>query len=156
MIRLKDGLCVQCNDDKLRPVIGKKEKALCVNHYNSRWRANAKPIEDKSDSRILEDKIYTPVRLIFLKDNPFCAAKLEYCSGRPDTVHHTKGHNQYYLDVETWLPVCLSCHRWLELNPVKAKELGLSQDRLTTTKIVLPFNIKCENSLHKLRKLQST
>lgn len=151
-IPLKNGLCVACNDGIPKPVIGKREKALCGNHYYGNLRAKSNPIPKKSDTRIDEDKIYMAVRKVFLNDNKKCVVKTENCSGAAETVHHTKGHDQYYLDVETWLPVCLNCHRPVEINPDWAKEHYFSQDRLTPFKIALPFDLKIENSIRKLEQ----
>lgn len=149
-IHLKNGLCGECNDGKQKPVIGKRDKALCVNHYQNRLRANSNPIEKKSDKRIDEDKIYYAVRAVFLNDNKLCVANLVGCQRRATEVHHTKGHGIYYLDVETWIPLCENCHRWLESHPNAAKALIMSQDRLTKNKAVLPFNLIYENSIRKL------
>jgi len=68
----------------------------------------------------------------FKKDNPHCKAKVnEYCTERTDDPHHMRGRGDYLLVVETWLPVCRSCHSYIEAHPQEAKEKGWSESRLT-------------------------
>lgn len=70
----------------------------------------------------------------FKKDNPECKAKVnEYCTKLTDDPHHSKGRGIYLLDVSTWVPVCRSCHSYIEAHPKEAKEKGWSESRLATT-----------------------
>lgn len=67
----------------------------------------------------------------FKKDNPKCKANVnEYCTKNTEDPHHTRGRGKYLLDVGTWLPVCRSCHIFIEANPEIAKERGWSESRL--------------------------
>ncbi len=55
--------------------------------------------------------------------DPFAAA---YCEGKADeNPHHMMRRGPYLNDTSTWLPVCLSCHRWIESHATKSRELGL-------------------------------
>ena len=66
----------------------------------------------------------------FLVKNLFCQARLEGCTINATDVHHKAGRSKNYLDVLTWLAVCRTCHQWIELNAIAAKEMGLSTSRL--------------------------
>lgn len=69
----------------------------------------------------------------FKKDNPECKANVnEYCTKTTDDPHHKKGRGKFLLDVSSWLPVCRSCHQFLEQHPKEAKEKGWSESRLAT------------------------
>jgi len=41
-----------------------------------------------------------------------------------------EGRGENHNKISTWLAVCRNCHRWIEENPVEAKELGFSRSRL--------------------------
>lgn len=76
-------------------------------------------------------RIYKKVREKYLSDNPNCQAKLIICSYDATEIHHKKGRIGNLLqDDNYFLAVCRSCHRWIEENPAKSKELGLSLSRL--------------------------
>lgn len=76
-------------------------------------------------------RIYKKVREIYLNDNPNCEAKLQGCSYEATEIHHKKGRVGNLLQDDFYfLAVCRCCHVWIEENPVKAKELGLSLSRL--------------------------
>jgi len=93
-------------------------------------RTCIKPISVKM-SKLLQG--YRRLRKIFFNEpkNCVCKAKLPGCLGIATDIHHKKGHNIYFLDISTWLPVCRLCHKWIEEHPKEAKELGLSESRLT-------------------------
>jgi len=76
------------------------------------------------------DAEYSKRRGVFLTDYPMCQAALPGCTGRSTDVHHKKGRGKYHNDVSTWLSVCRTCHNWIELNPIEAKELGFSIKRV--------------------------
>lgn len=87
-----------------------------------------------SAKRALLNEEYFKLVEQFKKDNPKCKAKVnEYCTETTDDPHHTKGRGKFLLTVDTWLPVCRSCHIWIEANPKEAKEKGLSYSRLAKT-----------------------
>ena len=72
------------------------------------------------------------LRKKFLELHPFCKAHLSGCMLRATDVHHPFGRGgDHYLKVEEWIPLCRACHKFVEENPLIAKELGLSHDRLT-------------------------
>jgi hypothetical protein len=87
---------------------------------------------------------YSSLRKQFLSkpENQFCKAKIPgICMGYRVqglnlTIHHQKGRIGNNLnDTSHWLPCCLSCHNFIESNPLIAKELGFSENRLTNEEI---------------------
>jgi hypothetical protein len=90
------------------------------------------PIKKKSEKRKNDEKVYKELRKNFLNENPYCKAQLPGCTGMATECHHSKGRvGKNYLDVNTFVALCHACHVFVELNPVIAKELGLSQSRLS-------------------------
>ena len=45
-------------------------------------------------------------------------------------MHHKRGRNKYYLDVNTFLAVCDECHKYIENHPEEAYQKGFSESRL--------------------------
>lgn len=85
-------------------------------------------------SKKQQDKnfIYTRKRKKFMEKHLHCQARLSMCTFRATQVHHKRGRiGDNLLDQKTWLAVCASCHKFIEENPAKAKDLGLSENRLT-------------------------
>jgi hypothetical protein len=131
--------CAGCNLDK---VIWKNSegKKYCKDCWHSqeiiKSPSNKRPIKPKSDKKDVLDVLYSKMRREFLNEpqNSTCRAKLPGCMGQFKenlTVHHTKGRGLYYLDRSTWIPLCLSCHEWVETHPKEAREMNLSQSKLT-------------------------
>lgn len=88
-------------------------------------------IPAKSEKRIDQDRVYAKLRAKFLKKNPFCKARLTGCAKVAQDVHHSKGRvGDNYLDEKKFVAVCRNCHTIIESEPVKSKELGLSENRL--------------------------
>ncbi len=84
-----------------------------------------------SVKREKQNKEYLKLRNVFLEENPICQAKLKGCTNEATECHHKKGRIGLLLtDLNNFLSVCHSCHSWIELNPLKAKELGFSKSRL--------------------------
>ena len=95
-----------------------------------------KKIKTVSNKKQAQDILYSRMRKDFLEnpENSTCKAKLPGCLGvfkQNLTVHHTKGRGKYYLDTATWIPLCLSCHEWVETHPKKAREMGLSGSKVS-------------------------
>jgi hypothetical protein len=52
---------------------------------------------------------------------PIC----EVCGKAKSTdVHHRKGRGRFYLDVDSWLSTCRSCHDRIHSSPIWAREKG--------------------------------
>ena len=93
-----------------------------------------KSIPKFSKKREEENEIYFELREKFLVLKKNCEAGLPGCTKIPTQVHHGAGRvGSNFLNLETWLAVCRMCHRKIEMNPIEAKELGLSVSRLQKT-----------------------
>lgn len=91
-----------------------------------------KQIARFSKKRAKAERSYTVLRKEFLETHPECEAKLKVCTVEATQVHHKKGRiGDDLLDERHWLACCGACHAWIELNPKSAKELELSESRLT-------------------------
>jgi hypothetical protein len=131
--------CAGCNLDKViwKNYLGNKYCKSCWQSQETpKVPSNKKPIKPKSDKKDVLDVLYSKLRKEFLNkpENATCRAKLQGCLGMFKenlTVHHTKGRGRYYLDMTTWIPLCLSCHEWVETHPKEAREMNLSQSKLT-------------------------
>jgi hypothetical protein len=132
----------KCSSCELDKVIWKNSqgKKYCKDCWYSqevvKLPSNSRPIKPKSDKKDVLDVLYSKMRKEFLSEpsNSTCRAKLPGCMGQFKenlTVHHTKGRGLYYLDKKTWIPLCLSCHEWVETHPKEAREMNLSQSKLT-------------------------
>ena len=84
-------------------------------------------IKQVSLKRKTENDEYLRRRRIFLAKNPFCAVT----GNRATEVHHMKGREGgLLLDERYWLAVSREGHVEIENNPVWAKEMGYSLNRL--------------------------
>lgn len=95
-----------------------------------------KSIKQVSDKKRLLDAQYTKLRKEFLEktENSTCYAKLPgTCMGgfkQQLTIHHKNGRlGENYLNTDTWIPLCMSCHHWVEVHPKEAREIGLSETK---------------------------
>jgi hypothetical protein len=128
MIQAKLKKCAGCSQLKHIWKSDKKDK-----YCKECWYTIEKPksISPVSAKRRVEMDEYSKKRTAFLIVNPHCKAKLVGCTGVATDVHHKVGRTgDNYLNMNTWLAACRSCHSWIELNPDAAKELGFSESRL--------------------------
>ena len=128
MIQAKLKKCAGCNNLKHIWKSHGKEK-----YCKECWFSIEKPksISPVSKKRQVEKDDYTKLREAFLLAKPNCEAKLVGCTTKSTDIHHKAGRvGENYLKIGTWLSACRNCHRWIEDNPVEAKELGFSESRL--------------------------
>ena len=128
MIQAKLKKCAGCSQLKHIWKSEKKDK-----YCKECWYTIEKPksISPVSKKRQVEMDEYSKRRLAFLALHSSCQAKLVSCTGKATDVHHKAGRvGDDYLNMNKWLAVCRSCHGWIEINPVEAKELGFSESRL--------------------------
>lgn len=127
MSKLKQ--CTGCTEMKvIWKSVGKRDKFCKECWFKQEPPKKAAPVSKKMKENI---STYTKLREAFLVAKPKCEAKLVGCTGISTDVHHKAGRvGENYLKIGTWLAVCRSCHRWIEDNPLEAKELGFSQSRL--------------------------
>jgi len=123
----KKKLCSGCNTEQyIWRTIGRDRYCkACAGRITP-----AKPIPAKSSRKASEDDSYSKLRKDYLTLHPMCKAQLPNCSSGATDVHHKKGRGKYYLITTTWIPLCRTCHTWIETHPIEAKELGFSEDRI--------------------------
>lgn len=118
---------------------GKKYCKNCYLKHKNRCvqdKASTKPtkkqyrIPSKSSKKAKLDIAYSILREQYLKAKPMCEAHLpSICTKISIEIHHSKGRGIYQNDTTTWVAICRACHNFVENNPEKAKELGLSKSR---------------------------
>lgn len=148
----KTGTCYKCRETGNRenkPLIGnlcytsepfhyqkhqeEKKAGYAKKTLERQKEKEVKPIAVRSKKRAKEEREYSVKAKAFKLANPDCAARLKGCTGGTTDIHHQGGRSgEMLLDEFYWLPVCRSCHSWIELNPKAAKGLGLSVSRLET------------------------
>lgn len=93
-----------------------------------------KEVAKVSDSQKEILRQYKKVRAQFLKEHPFCEAKLPtVCTKIATQIHHKKGKvgSEDYLNPDHYLATCHGCHDVIEKNPAWAKQQGFSVSRLS-------------------------
>jgi hypothetical protein len=91
-----------------------------------------KPIRKVSRKQAREKRKYLSARIKYLIEHVHCEAKLPGCENMTTEVHHKVGRiGENLLNEKKWLAVCRPCHVFIEQHPVAAKQLGLSESRLT-------------------------
>ena len=101
-----------------------------------------KPINKFSKKNAPIQRRYTPLRIAFLSktENKYCVIKSEKCTHLANTIEHSRGRGDYYvdewaekndkpltLDERFWKPACLNCNLELENNPELSKAHQLSK-----------------------------
>lgn len=78
----------------------------------------------------------------YLKEHPFCEAKIEGCTKVAIDVHHMKGKasEELLLDKNFFLATCRNCHTAIEANPAWAKQNGFSLSRHSKKVVTNPSN----------------
>lgn len=93
-------------------------------------RKRLNPVSKKQGKRNRE---YSKERKRFLEEGDMCEARLEGCTGLATDLHHPLGRiGDRLTDVNKCKKVCRNCHNRIESEPVMAKQLGLSESRLTS------------------------
>jgi hypothetical protein len=90
-------------------------------------KTKIKPVSTKQAKALTE---YAKVRKEFMSKHLYCQAKLEGCQTVALDVHHTLGRGANLTNVDTFLAVCRTCHRFIEDNPTEALKMGFSKSRL--------------------------
>jgi len=134
-VKLKS--CDGCGENK---VIWKNDSSnkYCQSCWNKIKYSNKKshkkilkPIPPRSSKRINLDKEYNQLRKIYLTKNGLCQAALPNCTHNATDVHHKKGRGRHYLEVDTWMAVCRTCHIYIETHPVEATDLGFRDSKIS-------------------------
>lgn len=127
MIAAKLKTCAGCNELKHIWKSHKKDKYCKECWYKMEPPKKVAPISTKMKKTMDE---YSKKRIAFLALNTKCEANLVGCTKTATDVHHKVGRGENHNNISTWFAVCRSCHKWIEENPVEAKELGFSESRL--------------------------
>jgi len=86
-----------------------------------RQKSKRKRIKPLSDKRKKQNAEYKIVRDQYLIENPVCVR----CPAKATEVHHANGRRgKRLIDVDYFVEVCRTCHRWIHDNPKEAKENG--------------------------------
>jgi hypothetical protein len=89
-------------------------------------------IARRSKKRSKQERLYTQLRKDYLNEQPFC--EVDGCDSDSSEIHHMAGRvGELLTDVTKFLAVCRPHHRYIEANPIEAKEKGYSLSRLSTT-----------------------
>jgi hypothetical protein len=128
MIQAKLKKCAGCSQLKHIWKSHKKDKYCKECWYSIEKPKSIAPVSKKRQVAMDE---YSKRRIAFLALHTTCQAKMPGCTALSTDVHHKIGRTgDNYLNMNTWLAVCRSCHSWIETNPAAAKELGFSESRL--------------------------
>jgi hypothetical protein len=127
MIQAKLKQCAGCNKPKHIWKSHGKEKYCKECWYDIEKPKSIAPMSKKMKETVDQ---YSKIRTAYLTVNTLCKAGLQGCAGAATEVHHKAGRGENHLRIATWLPVCRPCHTWIELHPIEAKELNLSETRL--------------------------
>lgn len=121
---MKDTICKYCNS------VNKHFSFQCRLKPKKNTKSKVKkPIAKFSDKKLSELKEYRKKRDIFLKQNNKC--EFPGCESTDITCHHSEGRIGANLtDVSKFKALCWPHHKYCEENPLEAKKLGLSKDRL--------------------------
>lgn len=113
---------------------------ICKNghYYSGDWchicqeplpKKKPKGVNKVSKKRIEVNKEYLIVREQYLKIFDVC--EVENCFNPSTEIHHISGRSgELLVDVNNFLAVCRTCHQYIELNPVWAKQQGYSKSRV--------------------------
>jgi len=106
----------------------RQQKITGIKPDNKKKKKWMSPVSEK---RKIENDEYKILREQFLKEHPYCECGRDGCRKRSVEVHHSAGRvGKNFLDVSTWKAMSRVCHQWAELNPIEAKEIGVSQNRI--------------------------
>lgn len=108
----------------------KEEKHLAK--QSERQIKKQKPVKIAPISRNRQEalKKYRRLRDKYFEENPVC--EFPGCNSREITLHHMRGRIGAFLtDKRYFKSLCWNHHRFVEENPTEAKELGLSESRLS-------------------------
>lgn len=76
-----------------------------------------------------ENRLYSKLRLEFLKEHPFCQVHTIRMIGGmepSEDIHHSRGRgNKLLTDTRFFLATCRVCHDWIHANGKEARRLGL-------------------------------
>lgn len=121
----------QCKSGCGLPVFSKGLCNRCWKvSYGKPIKRAAKSIAPVSDKRKAQNKQYSNLRKLFLKDHAACEISLKGCTGTATEVHHAAGReNARLLDVKNFKAVCRTCHVTITEHSAQAIKKGWSKRR---------------------------
>jgi hypothetical protein len=104
----------------------------------TRLKRSTKPIRRSTPKRAREKSQYSRKCAAYKRKHPWCAAcealsrfnpmPVGIC--RTSDVHHKMGREgDLLLDERFWMPVCRTCHDWIEDHGREARRLGFVLDK---------------------------
>lgn len=143
MIQAKPKTCSSCNE---LTILWKSNPKLCKQCYHvlkskgdissskptspSLGKVSKGSIKSVSDKMLISLREYRKVRDVYMNDHTIC--EHPECSSPSTELHHKKGRvGKLLTDSRYFCALCHDHHEWAEKNPILAKELGLSVDRLS-------------------------
>jgi hypothetical protein len=132
----EDGLVAICNAADLKTehvddvwIVLKSDLTPLLRVRSSIVVKAVEPIKKVSSGHLKKLAVYRVVRDEYLAEHPVC----EYlgCNSTNITLHHKAGRcGSYLTNKDFFCSLCDKHHRFAELNPLHAKAIGLSEDRL--------------------------
>lgn len=127
---MKMGYCPICGNTEPKPIVG----GFCQYHY---WTSKKKPLERKpvkipkvSAKQLDNLKKYRRARDKYFEEYPIC--EFPGCNSNKVTLHHSRGRvGSFLCDKRYFKSLCWPHHQWCEENPIEAKKLGLSGNRIS-------------------------
>jgi len=91
----------------------------CQEEYEQQFEQ--KSLNQVSEKRQDQEKIYKSIRKIYLENNPNC----EVCGEEASEIHHKNGRNGDRLnDITFFMAICRGCHNYVHEHPKESRELG--------------------------------
>ena len=130
-MQTKKKICAGCSEEQYiwKNHEGKKYCKYCWSTHKDRdiKKPTVTSIPRVSKKRAKEELQYTKIRYEYLNKNKFCQAKLPGCTVSSTDVHHVRGgeeRSETFLDADTYMSVCRTCHNYIHEHPAEAREMG--------------------------------
>lgn len=110
---------------------------ICATHNAQKRKAErdakkvkiVKPIKKVSESRAKELTEYPKLKRQYLEFKMHCEIRLEGCTRSATEIHHVSLSASNFLNTNTWLGSCPTCHRNCEdLPAIQRRALGFLTD----------------------------
>lgn len=130
MIKPKLKKCSGCHNDKYLWSSNPPKCKECHNKakYSGKdEKPKVKKIAQFSDKMLNQLAAYRRLKKKYLLENKDCRAKLDGCTNSDIHIHHSNNRTSNLNNIDTWIPVCFSCHYKIHnvLSMEEAVNLGL-------------------------------
>lgn len=130
-------VCSECLHDLAkmekaeRKAESKRDKQLLKSKLQ---RAEPRQVPKKVGAKQkVKNQEYSERVKVWKVENPHCKANCnQYCTKETDDCQHLRGRGKYLMDETTWMPVCRSCHTYINDHSKEAYENGWALSRLET------------------------